>query len=158
MLEQYDGHGDIRRGSDDVSDWQKYALSTRVRLASPQYALRSASGWHPRKGGEMPSPRPNDAISYTVHTITRSKSGVSYRWPRVWSQEDRVLQGPRQRGELCASAAFRRRLYGCCRAVDEEDSHSNRENLSTRVEHVDYARELLVDVVVSGSRCMDSGT
>ena len=62
----------------------------------------------------MPSPRPNDAISYTVHTITRSESGVSYRWPRVWSQEDRVLQDPRQRGVLCTSAAFRRSLFRRC--------------------------------------------
>ena len=64
----------------------------------------------------MPSSRPNDAISYNVHTITRSESGVSYRWPRVWSQEDRVLQDPRQRGVPCTSAAFRRSLFRVPRA------------------------------------------
>ena len=53
--------------------------------------------------------RTKEVISYTVHTITRSKSGVSYRRPRTRSLVHCVFHDPGQRGVPCASTAFRRR-------------------------------------------------
>ena len=64
-----------------------------------------------RENGSQFSHTVGCAISYTVHTIVPSGSGVSSRWPRVWSQENRVLQDPRQRSVPCSCAAFRRSLF-----------------------------------------------
>ena len=44
--------------------------------------------------------------SVTVHTVARSKSGVSYRRPRTRSLVHCVFHDPRQRGVPCSSTAF----------------------------------------------------